>query len=109
MSNVFRCKRCNDTFIAEEFDNHICTPAFKDFRDFQFDYYHISKDSKGNETIMIKAMDGILYNFTKREYSEHDKIPISDGNLQADKSNSSDDNLTEPKKGFCQVDSGSNK
>jgi hypothetical protein len=98
MSNVYRCKRCDDTFIAEEFDNHVCTPNFKDFRNFQFDYYYFTKDNTGRETIMIKGMDGILYSFTKREYSEHDKIPISDESLQADKSKRSNGDFTEPKK-----------
>jgi hypothetical protein len=26
-TNIFKCKRCHATFIGQEFDEHLCTPA----------------------------------------------------------------------------------
>jgi hypothetical protein len=74
-NNIFRCKRCYATFIGQEFDGHLCTPALKDMKLMKFDYYRITKDEMNREVIMIKSMDGILYSFVKREEKESDKVP----------------------------------
>jgi hypothetical protein len=62
----------------------------------EFDYYYVTKSERGNESIVIKAMDGTLYEFVKREHLPSDKIPISDESLQGDKYHRTDVDLTEP-------------
>ncbi len=74
-TGIFRCKRCHTTLIGEEFDKHICTPMLTDVKEIEFDYYYIIKDDLNKEVITIKAIDGTLYGFVKRERKNSDKVP----------------------------------
>jgi len=76
VSNIFKCGRCRDTFIEEEYDKHACTPTLKDVQKIEFDYYYVMKNGIGKETIVIKGMDGILYEFVRCERLVSDKIPF---------------------------------
>jgi hypothetical protein len=80
MTDVFRCKRCRQTFIQEEFEKHVCTPNLTGVKEVEFDYYYITKDQKHRETIVIKGMDGTLYGFVRRESKPSDKIPLFTAN-----------------------------
>jgi hypothetical protein len=68
-----RCLRCKKVVIAVEYDGHHCSPRITDSKHLEFDYYAISKDALGREMILIKAMDGTLFSFIKREKKESDK------------------------------------
>ncbi|MFL6481737.1 MAG: hypothetical protein ACJ70R_02285 [Nitrososphaera sp.] len=37
-NNIFKCKRCHATFIGQEFEGHLCTPALKGMNELEFDY-----------------------------------------------------------------------
>jgi hypothetical protein len=76
MSDAFRCKRCRQTFIEEEFERHTCTPTLTSVKKIEFDYYYFTKDKMSREMIMVKGMDGILYGFVRREKKVSDKISI---------------------------------
>jgi hypothetical protein len=76
MTNAFRCKRCRQTFIEEEFEKHTYTPTLTGVKNTEFDYYYFTKDQMSREMIMIKGMDGILYGFVKREKKPSDKVPL---------------------------------
>jgi hypothetical protein len=80
MSEIYKCKRCNLTFVGEEFETHVCTPTLTSVKEIEFDYYYFTKDKMGKETIVIKGMDGILYGFVKREKKASDKTPLSSCN-----------------------------
>jgi hypothetical protein len=76
MTDIFKCKRCNQVFIQEEFDGHVCTPTITDAKEIEFDYYYFTKDKQHRENIVIKGMDGIIYGFIRREKKASDKIPL---------------------------------
>jgi hypothetical protein len=79
--DIFRCKRCKQTFIEEEFDSHVCTPTLAGVKqDIEFDYYYLTKDKMNRETIVIKGMDGILYGFVRRQKKASDKVPLFSSN-----------------------------
>jgi hypothetical protein len=76
MTDIFKCTRCRQSFIHEEFEGHICTPHITKLeQDIEFDYYYLTTDNK-RETIVIKAMDGTVYGFVKREKKDSDKTPL---------------------------------
>ena len=94
---ILKCNRCNQTFIEEEFDKHVCSPHLTGVKEFEFDYYYyLTKVKMNRETIVIKGMDGILYGFVKREKKTTDKITIPDETLHSDKKAKTDGDLTEP-------------
>jgi hypothetical protein len=76
VSDIVKCIRCNRILIDEEFSIHICTPATKDYKEIMIDFYIITKDPQGRETILAKGLDGTMYTLLVSQTSG--KISISD-------------------------------
>ncbi len=81
--------------LAEEYDAHICTPITRGYETIEVDYLAETKDAVGQQTWLVKGMDGILYTLVKKEKKESDKVPFlpSDASLQRRNPTDSGQNL----------------
>ena len=83
MFDLVKCARCNKGFIAEAFNNHVCTPTYRGSKRILIDFKSTTRDEHGRETTMAVGMDGITYWLIEND-QESFPIPFnpSDENLQ---------------------------
>ena len=76
MTNFFQCSRCKNVWIAEEYENHLCTPRVTEFKTAKFTSYYIAEQPDGKKIIDLTTLDGISYTFEEvPENKEYTKIP----------------------------------
>lgn len=104
-NDLVRCNRCGKSMITEEYDQHLCTPITRGYKTIEIDYFGVTKDRFGRQTVIAKGLDGILYTLVKREKKESDRVPFcppllpsSDESLQSKKKDRSDGDLTAPRR-----------
>ncbi|MGI0093447.1 MAG: hypothetical protein ACREA8_05030 [Nitrosotalea sp.] len=61
MSNIIECRKCNKSFISEEFDSHTCEITIIKTETIFYDKL-IQTTKDGNDVIVVLSQDGTLYN-----------------------------------------------
>ncbi len=95
MNNIIICERCKKTLVAEEYDNHLCSPLANGSKIIEIDYYIIHSDELGDIYIITKTMDGLLLTLKKSAVSStENKHSFSPTDFQ--QRNKTPDDETEP-------------
>ena len=62
MIKNLKCERCRQTFIEEEFDEHLCTPITTKTQEIGIDYIFEGEiDQNGDKVHIAKGLNGIIY------------------------------------------------
>ncbi|GEM_PF-3064319 len=99
VSNLVTCKRCKNVFIAESFQDHVCSPRFRGMRTILVDFCSVGKTRDGQTLIHARGMDGILYSLI---VDGQPSIPIPFEPTKRDVTDGEpNDGVTEPASRFC--------
>ena len=94
MNNIVTCERCRKTLVAEEYENHLCSPLANGSKIIEIDYYIIHSDELGDVYIITKTMDGLLLTLKKSASPTENKHYFSP--TESQQRNKTPDGETEP-------------
>ena len=87
MNNIVMCLRCQRTYVSEEYDHHICSPNLINVKEIMVDYYSETKNEYGDQLILAKGLDGVLYRLVHCKHIPLHEIEPSNRDLTGEKNN----------------------